>query len=71
MARKKENNIKPGTKVYCIGRESWKHPFRGVVQYVREKSVVVLIESTHEEDDYLIDELHGKTAISKKNIVVY
>ncbi|MFY1069201.1 hypothetical protein [Enterococcus sp. AD013-P3] len=71
MARRKKNDLTPGMSVYCVGRESWRHPFRGVIKFVRENSVVVLIESTHEEDDYLIDMLHGKTAISKKNIVVY
>ena len=70
MARRKKSDLKPGMNVYCIGGESWSHPFRGVIQFIREKSVVVLIESTHEEDDCLIDELHGKTVISKKNVVV-
>ena len=70
MARKKKSEIQPGTKVYCIGGESWKHPFRGIVQFVRENSVVVLIESSHEDDDLLIDELKGKTVVSKKNILV-
>lgn len=70
MVRRKKSDLKPGMSVYCIGRESWQHPFRGVIQFVRENSVVVLIESTHEEDDCLIDELHGRTVISKKSIVV-
>lgn len=70
MARKKDNKLKPGMRVYCIGDEKWKHPFRGVIEFVRESSVVVIIESTHEEDDYLIDERHGKTVVNKKKIQV-
>ncbi len=70
MARRKKSDLKPGMKVYCVGGEAWLHPFRGVIQFVRQNSVVVLIESSHEEDDHLIDELHGKTVISKKNILV-
>lgn len=70
MARKKDDNLKPGMRVYCIGDEKWKHPFRGVIEFVRESSVVVIIESTHEEDDYLIDERHGKTVVNKKKIQV-
>lgn len=71
MVRRKKSDLKPGMSVYCIGRESWQHPFRGVIRFVRENSLVVLIESTHEEDDHLIEELHGKTVVSKKNISVW
>lgn len=71
MARRKKSDLKPGMNVYCIGGESWQHPFRGVIQFVRNNSLVVLIECTHEEDDHLIEELHGKTVVSKKNISVW
>lgn len=70
MARKKDSNLKPGMRVSCIGDEKWKHPFQGVIEFIRKGSVVVIIESTHEEDDHLIDERHGKTVVNKKKIKI-
>lgn len=71
MAKKKKDKFSPGMSVLCNGRKPWRHPFTGIIQFVRNNSVVVLIRSTHEEDDHLIVELNGKTVVEKKKVSIF
>lgn len=65
---KMEKGIKPGMICQCVGNGLWQQDFIGLVQKVLENSVMVIIVSTEQEDDHLIDMLKGRTVISKKNI---
>lgn len=57
-----------GMVCICIGRKPWKSTFVGIIQKELSNSAIVLIESTHEDDDPLIDVYEGKTVISKRDI---
>nr|KAF1295043.1 hypothetical protein BAU18_03545 [Enterococcus diestrammenae] len=52
----------------CIGRKPWKYEFAGIIQKVMANSVLIIIMSTDPADDCMIDQLKGKTVISKKSI---
>lgn len=70
MARKKKQGFIPevGQEVECFICDSkrntpWRYPFEGFVEKVYEKSAMVIIRTTHPEDDYLIADRGGRTIV--------
>lgn len=69
-SKNKSSKIKIGEVYDCIPTtwESWKYPFRGLVENVLTNSAVVLIISTHESDEGLMEVLKNRTVVPLKNL---
>ncbi|ROY77336.1 hypothetical protein EGW69_13840 [Enterococcus faecium] len=68
MSRKKKLIPEVGQEVECFCCDSkrytpWLYPFEGYVKEVYDKSAMVVIRTTHPDDDYLVTGYHGKTIV--------
>lgn len=70
MPRRKK--LKIGDKCLCIPRKDtpWIDGFIGEIEEIYEKSAMVKIISTSEEDDHLVEEYSGRTVVPIKRIGV-
>lgn len=68
--RKKRTKIRVGEIYHCtpFTWESWKYPFRGMVEKILNNSAVVMIVSTHESDEPLMMALHQRTVVPLRNL---
>lgn len=67
---KKSSRIKIGEVYDCKPTtwESWKYPFRGIVEKVLTNTAVVMIVSTHKSDEALMISLNHRTVVPLKNL---
>ena len=68
MSRKKKFIPEVNQEVECFCCDSnrgtpWLYPFSGYVKHVYDNSAMVIIKTTHPEDDYLVVERGGRTII--------
>ncbi|MBK5028644.1 hypothetical protein [Enterococcus faecium] len=68
MSRKKKSIPEVGQEVECFccnsKRETpWLYPFSGYVKHVYDNSAMVIIKTTHPDDDHLVIVRSGKTIV--------
>ena len=73
MSRKKKIIPAVGKEVECFCCDSnrdthWLYLFEGYVEKVYEKSAMVIIRTTHPDDDHLVVERGGRTIVPFKEM---
>ncbi|GCF92479.1 hypothetical protein NRIC_03700 [Enterococcus florum] len=69
--RRKKVKIEIGEVYECTPHswETWKYPFRAVVERIYTNSAMVLITATHPSDEYLLQQLQNRTVVPLKGMV--